>query len=316
MNYKQNKIMRKINLIILVLFISSKSIAQLGVNTKSPAHPLDIKTNEGNVIIDKTGKIGVGLTNPKVALDLRSGDNGAMALGMTNQTATEAGSGAIRYNHSPAIGVKGYVEFSDGEQWIGYFPYGQPRIIVIAEKKDNKVEVFENGHVTIGSYTDGIPARSATYLTSWNEVLDSDSGSNRNNFDPLKGEFVAPREGVYLATFTFALEENEVHANDATQVEAIWEVRDSSNAIIQRIKTNNGYASDTGMDWWGQPKGIVTVGSTCTASFYLKKGDKVRPFVWTNVSRTTTGTNDAKYNASKRRLLNTGGYNVLTIVEQ
>ena len=138
-----------------------------------------------------------------------------------------------------------------------------------------------------------------------------------DNFNPVKGEFIAPREGVYLATFTFALEENEVYANEATQVEAIWEVRNSSNAIIQRIKTNNGYATDTGTDWTGKPKGLVTVGSTCTASFYLKKGDKVRPFVWINVSYTPqTGTNDAKYNASKRRLLNTGGFNVLTIVEQ
>jgi len=305
--------MRKVNLIILVLLVSSKSFAQLGINTDAPAHPLDIKTNTGNVIIDETGKVGVGLTNPKVALDLRSGDNGAMALGMTNKTATEAGAGAIRYNHSPAIGVKGYVEFSDGEQWIGYFPYGQPRIIVIAEKKDNKVEVFENGYVTIGSYTDGIPARSATYLTSWNEVLDSDSGTNRNNFDPVKGEFVAPREGAYLAIFTFALEPREVNHLAGNQVEAIWEVRDSSNTIVQRIKTNNGYPSDTGVESSG---GKVTVGSTCTASFYLKKGDKVRPFVWTNVSWDPIGTNDAKYNASKRRLVTTGGYNVLTIVEQ
>lgn len=299
--------------IILMVCSSSMVFAQMGINTTNPVNPLEIVTTGETTIIDNTGKIGVGLTAPKVAIDLRAGTNGAMAIGMTDQSASEAGAGAIRYNPNPAIGVQGYIEYSNGTEWIGYHPYGKPRIVVIAEKTNNNVNVFENGYVAIGDYTDGIPARSATYLTHWTEKLDSDSGTDRNNFDPLTGEFIAPRAGVYFATFTFALEPREVNTAAGNQVEAIWEVRDNTNAIIQRIKTNNGYPSDTGAEASGNS---VMVGSSCTVSLYLNEGDKLRPFVWTNVSWDPDGSNDFKYNYSKRRLNNSGGYNVLTIVEQ
>lgn len=289
------------------------SYAQVGVGTHNPQFPLEVVTAGGNVIVDGTGKMGVGLPDPKVALDLRATNNGAMALGMTDLTAVEAGAGAIRYNHTPAIRVQGFVEFSDGTEWVPYHPYGKPRIVVIAEKTNNKVRVFEKGHVDIGDYEDGIPARSATYLTHWTEKLDSDSGTDRNNFDPVTGEFIAPRAGVYFATFTFALEPREVNNGVGNQVEAIWEVRNHTNSVLQRIKTNNGYPSDSGAESDGRK---VMVGSSCTVSLYLNEGDRLRPFVWTNVSWTPDGTNQEKYNSSRRRLQNTGGYNVLTIVEQ
>ncbi|MDM1497057.1 hypothetical protein HX063_16935 [Myroides odoratimimus] len=304
-------------LIYTVVFVFSFNTAsvfsQVGIGTQISQFPLEIATSGEKVIIDSDGKMGVGLTNPKIALDLRAGENGAMGLGMTDQTAGEAGAGAIRYNPNPAIGVKGYVEFSDGTKWIPYHPYGKPRIVVIAEKTNNNVTVFENGYVTIGDYSDGVPARSSTYLTHWIEKLDSDSGTDRNNFDPTKGEFIAPRNGVYFATFTFALEPREVNTTGGNQVEAIWEVRNNSNVVIQRIKTNNGYPSDSGQEALGNS---MIVGSSCTVSLYMNEGDKLRPFVWTNVSWDPSGTNEFKYTNSKRRLMNTGGYNVLTIVEQ
>src|SRR5690606_15206919 len=302
MNYKERN-MKKISLrylyIAVLVFGAIDAFSQVGIGTQNPQFPIEVVTSGENVIVDDTGKIGVGLTAPKVAIDLRAGTNGAMAIGMTDQSASEAGAGAIRYNPNPAIGVQGYIEYSDGTEWIGYHPYGKPRIVVIAEKTNNNVNVFENGYVAIGDYTDGIPARSATYLTHWTEKLDSDSGTDRNNFDPLTGEFIAPRAGVYFATFTFALEPREVNTVAGNQVEAIWEVRDNTNAIIQRIKTNNGYPSDTGAEASGNS---VMVGSSCTVSLYLNEGDKLRPFVWTNVSWDPVGTNDFKYNSSKRRL--------------
>ncbi|GEN70639.1 MULTISPECIES: hypothetical protein [Chryseobacterium] len=273
----------------------------IGINNPNPANSIEINTTE-KVIIDKTGKIGVGVATPKMAIDLRNGANGSMAIGMTNQTAAEAGAGAMRYNPSPAIGVQGYIEYSDGTVWVPILPYGKPRIVVMAEKTNNNSTVFETGLWPIGNYTDGIPGRSSAYLTSWAEKLDSDSGQPRTNFDPATGEFIAPRSGVYYATFTFALAPNQVNTSSGqNQTEAIWEVRNSSNTVIQRIKTNNGYPQDTGV----APNAVI-VGSACTASLYLNAGDKLRPFVWINVS----------WDPDKRPLLNTGGYNVLTIVEQ
>lgn len=290
--------------IILMVCSSSIAFAQVGINTTNPVNPLEIVTTGETTIIDNTGKIGVGLTNPKVAIDLRAGANGAMAVGMTDQTASEAGAGAIRYNPNPAIGVQGYIEYSDGTEWIAYHPYGKPRIVVIAEKTNNNTYVFEPGGSPIGSYTNGIQNRAATYLTSWTEILDSDSGTPRDNFDAATGEFIAPRDGVYFATFTFALANNAVNGGGNpgnNQVEAIWEVRNPSNAILQRIKTNNGYPSDVPTN----PGSIV--GSACTVSVYMNEGDKLRPFAWMNIDYP---------DGVGRPLLNTGGYNVLTIVEQ
>ncbi|KMQ69956.1 hypothetical protein ACM39_02650 [Chryseobacterium sp. FH2] len=287
----------------LSIFPLDKIHAQISVggNNPSSANALEVNSTE-KFIVDKTGKIGIGVAAPKLGVDLRNGTNGSMAIRMTNQTAAEAGAGAMRYNPNPAIGVQGYVEYSDGSVWVPILPYGKPRIVVMAEKTNNNCTVFEPGLWGVGNYTDGIPGKSSTYLTSWTEKLDSDSGQPRANFDPVTGEFIAPRAGVYFATFTFALASSQVNTNSGqNQTEAIWEVRNSSNVVTQRVKTNNGYPQDTG----NSPNAVI-VGSACTVSVYLNAGDKLRPFVWVNVA----------WDTDKRPLLNTGGYNVLTIVEQ
>ncbi|MDR6967335.1 hypothetical protein J2X31_001342 [Flavobacterium arsenatis] len=299
MNTITNKVQLLASVFIVGVFSITQAVAQTGVGTLNPTNSMDIVTNAGNVIISNTGQLGVLVANPKVALDLRSGGaNGSFAIGMTNQTAVQAGAGALRYNPSPAIGVNGYLEFSDGTDWIGFFPFGKPRIVVMAEKTTQNTVVFEPGGVATGNYN-GMPPRSSAYLTNWTEKLDSDSGTPTNNFDPATGEFIAPRTGVYFATFTFALADNNVNTGANNQVEAIWEVRNPANQIIQRVKTNNGYPSDSG-------GGTVKVGAQCTVSVYLNQGDKLRPFSWCSVS---FGTDMRTFDVS-------GGYNVLTIVEQ
>jgi hypothetical protein len=296
---QHNKIKKIVGSIIPLLFLAPQVSAQIGVGTRSPANSADIVTDAGNVIVDNAGKVGVLVATPKVAVDLRSGTNGSVGIGMTDKTATAAGAGALRYVNSPAIGVNGYLELSDGTNWISFFPKGKPRIVVMANKTTQNTEVFEGPDS--GPKT-GIMQRRSSYLTNWTEVLDSDSGVNTTNFNPATGEFIAPRDGVYFATFTFALQSNNVNTGSNNQTEAIWEVRNPTGTITQRVKTNNGYASDSGAGTSNQ----VPVGSACTVSVKLNKGDKLRPFTWISVQ---FDGNNSLFNTD-------ASYNVLTIVEQ
>lgn len=311
MNYKITR-MKKINIKLyllpaLFLYMGMISAQHTGIGTRNPSGTLEINTTGDDVYIDNTGKIGLGVSLPKVAIDLRNGTNQSFAVGTTTQTATAAGAGALRYNPTPAIGVKGYMEYSDGTKWITIYPYGKPRIFVMAEKTTNNVTVFETGAVAIGDYTQGLPMRSSSYLTNWTQKLDSDSGTDMDNFNPTTGEFIAPRAGIYVATFTFALESNEVNTVDGNQIEAIWEVRNASNTVTQRVKTASGFPMDTG----SYPALQVMTGAACTVSVYLNAGDKLRPFAWADLAW-----NPTVYSTSRRPFQNTGGYNVLTIVEQ
>lgn len=304
----KNKIKSLAGTFIPVLFFVTQVNAQIEVGTHNTTNPAEIITNAGNVIVDNTGKVGVLVASPKVAIDLRNGTNGSVGVGNTNKTAAGAGAGALRYVSSPAIGVKGYLEFSDGTNWQGIYPNGKPRIVVMAKKTTQDTYVFESSD-PVGSGTEigtkiGLVQRRSSYLTNWTEVLDSDSGVSTSNFDSATGEFVAPRAGVYFATFTYTLQSSQVNTGSNNQTEAIWEVRNSSGTITQRIKTNNGYASDTG----GSPN-KVPVGSACTVSVYLNKGDKLRPFSWV-----TLAFSDATL--SQFDTSGSGAYNALTIVEQ
>jgi hypothetical protein len=300
----KNKIKRLISAFIVLPIAVTQINAQIGIGVPNPTNPVEIKTDAGNIIINNSGRIGVQTASPKVALDLRGGtNNGTIAIGNTTKTASQAGAGALRYVNSPAIGVKGYLEFSDGTNWVSFFPKGKPRIIVMASKTTQDTYVFESATPSEIGPKSGIVQRRSSYLTNWTEKLDSDSGVPTSNFDPATGEFIAPRDGVYFATFTFALQSSQVNTGSNNQTEAIWEVRNSAGTITQRVKTNNGYSSDTG----GSPN-AVPVGSACTVSVYLNKGDKLRPFTWITVAFDGT--------ISQFDVSGSGVYNALTIVEQ
>lgn len=301
---QKNKIKSLASAFIPMLFLTIKVNAQIGLGVPNPTNPVEIKTDAGNVVVDNAGKIGVLVPAPKVAIDLRSGTNGSIAVGNTDKTAAQAGSGALRYVASPAIGVKGYLEFSDGTNWVSFYPKGKPRIVVMASKNTQDTYVFESGTPSEIGTKSGIVQRRSSYLTNWTEILDSDSGVPNTNFNPATGEFVAPRAGVYFATFTFALQASQVNTGSNNQTEAIWEVRNPAGTITQRVKTNNGYSSDTGIS-----PNKIPVGSACTVSVYLNKGDKLRPFTWITVAFSDS-------TVSQFEISGSGVYNALTIVEQ
>ncbi|WP_426482877.1 hypothetical protein [Chryseobacterium sp. R2ACT005] len=295
---------KEISLVFTLLLLGVLHVnAQIGFGVGNPTNPVEINTDAGKVVIDNTGRLGVMVPSPRVAVDLRSGNNGSVAIGNTDKTASQAGAGALRYVASPAIGVKGYLEFSDGINWVSFFPKGKPRIVVMANKVTQDTYLFESATPSEIGTKPGIVQRRSSYLTNWVEKLDSDSGVPTNNFDPATGEFVAPRTGVYFATFTFALQSSQVNTGGNNQTEAIWEVRNQGGTITQRVKTNNGYASDTGAS-----PNTVAVGSACTVSVYLNKGDRLRPFTWITVAFDGT--------ISQFDISGSGAYNSLTIVEQ
>ncbi len=289
-------------IVIISLLFCNNIAAQTGVGTGSTSNALEIVTPSGNekTIVTSKGKVGIGVSEPKLKLDIRSAKNSALAIGMTEQSAQDAGAGAIRYVPSPAIGVKGYIEYSDGNKWIGYHPYGKPRLVVVAEKKSQDVYVYEPGAKPVGAYNSGIPARSSSYLTNWTEILDSDSGTDTDNFDASNGQFKAPREGIYWAIFSIALQSGLITANesfDSNQIEAIWEVRDSSGQLKSKVKSAKAFPGN----------GIAEAGASCMVGVHLKKGDSLRPAVWI----------DLLWDHSRFKPFNTNaGYNVLTIVEQ
>jgi hypothetical protein len=300
----QNKIKNLACTVIPVICLITQVNGQMGVGTRNTTNSAEIVTDAGSVVVDNTGKMGVLVASPKVGIDLRSGTNGSVAVGNTDKTAAAVGAGALRYVASPAIGVKGYLEFSDGTNWVSFFPKGKPRIVVMASKVTQDTYVFESGTPSEIGTKLGIMQRRSSYLTNWAEKLDSDSGVPINSFDPSTGEFIAPRAGVYFATFTFTLQSSQVNTGNNNQTEAIWEVRNSSGTITQRVKSENGYASDT-----GSSPNAVPVGSACTVSVYLNQGDKLRPFTWITVAFSDN-------TLSQFDISGSGAYNSLTIVEQ
>lgn len=308
--------MKKIYLYSLItLFSVSVSHAQMFIGDKNATHPMEVKTQGENTVVTNEGNLGVQMNDPILKIDLRAlNEEGTLAIGWTTQTAAQAGKGALRYNPTPSWGgVQGFIEYSDGTVWVPFHPQGKPRIVVMAEKNNNNVRVDASDFVTAGHYTGGVPPKTSTFPTDWTEKVDMDTGVPQNNFDPVRAEFKAPRTGIYLVTFSFALAKAPVQHEEHNYWEAIWQVIGTNGVLKYNIKSNNGYPSDSG----AAPAGVV-VGSYCTAMLYLEQGDTARPFIWgkSEFTTNTSGTNQQKYDRTKRPFILNQGFNTLTIIEQ
>lgn len=185
---------------ILFFFVSVMQMqAQIGVNTDAASALLEVYSNTSGstdkvfrtvnasdvetLQIRNDGRIGLGVANPLTNLDLR-GIDGAIGIGYTNMSASDAGAGAIRYNSSLQT-----LEYSDGTEWI--------RLQATPEK------AFV---IATNSYGETIPMTGAASaglvgVSNWDVVYNI-----TNSFDPLTGTFTAPRSGIYSASVSLVLD--------------------------------------------------------------------------------------------------------------
>jgi len=261
----------------ILVFSAIKTTAQIGFYTATPAQPLHIDAGKDNgsapdatkisndVVITSAGQIGVGILNPITKVDLRSSnDQRIIGLGTNTQSPSAAGGGAIRYNAS------GFLEYSDGEQWIALPLTAPTKALVNASK---------------GS-AQSIATAASTVITGWTETVDLGAGAN-GDFDPVNGVFKAPRDGFYLVSFNITLATGNIPKN--TFIETAIESNQSTNNIPV-FKTVNSYPAFQA--------GAVSnyIGGNCNAIFNLKKDDTIKFSVKHNIGSARNTLNDSKLN--------------------
>ena len=224
------------------------SKAQIGINTNSPEGPLHINANSESstnkdVIITEEGKIGIGNLTPIASVDARSNNssNNAIAVGNTIQSATSAGTGAVRWNGSN-------LQYSNGSTWND-IPSVTPNAFVIAEKSSSQV-VNNSSTNTIN-------------IINWTEKTDV-----TDSFDFSTGIFTANKEGRYLVTFSFEFSSSLTGQN--AYVETILESNRTTNNI-EKFKCVSSYPGNT--------QSTIAVTGSCTGIFNLLQGNTIRPVI-------------------------------------
>ncbi|WP_353147441.1 hypothetical protein [Chryseobacterium sp.] len=303
--------MRKNCLVIVMILSFHCAFSQIGINTPNPQGILHIDGQKDNpvsgstftlsqqsndVLVSSTGKIGAGTLSPAVKVDARNSGNGAVGFGTSSLTAVAADEGAVRYNNG--------MEYSNGREWLPLFT-AQPannKVIVIAAKTNNNVKLAAPSTSTV---TAGLQNRVSNYLVDWSKTFESNSGTS---FNAATGIFTAPRNGIYVTSFTTDLAPLAINYTtdplNPIQIEAIWQLYDNTTGlapanIVNTVKCVNTMSSNSLAN--------IDAGSNCTASFYMTAGQRLMPYIWFNLNNS---------NVANFSLNNTGGYNNLTIAEQ
>jgi len=223
--------MKKNCLLILMTLSFQCVFSQIGINTPNPQGILHIDGQKDNpvsgptftpaqqsndILVNSTGKIGVGTLVPVTKVDARNSGNGAIGFGASSLTALAADEGAVRYNNG--------VEYSNGNEWLPLLT-AQPtnnKVIVIAAKTNNNVKLATPSIPTI---TAGLQNRASNYLVDWSKTFESNSGTS---FNAATGIFTAPRNGIYVASFTTDLAPLAINYTtdplNPIQIEAIWQL--------------------------------------------------------------------------------------------
>ena len=198
--------------------------------------------------IEPSGEVGIGTASPNARLDIRTNPTstsnpgeGMFGLGTTTTAANTAGAGAVRYSTSSG----GILQYSNGTDWHTLTGTVQ-RSVVVAKKTTSQ---------TIGHNTSG-------FVTDWTEIND-----NNNNFNPSTGEFTAPRDGVYIVSFSFSFLHS--HYNGSTRVEAQLNVDGDTS------KDKKSIVGITG-------SGSTEAGASISFAVPLSQGQKIRPNIYQN----------------------------------
>lgn len=233
-------------------------IAQIGINTGNPLGKFHVDGGKDNpntgtpnsaqasndVVVTNDGFVGVGVLNPVVKLDLRSGGlQNAIGLGTTTMSASAAGAGAVRYESGSAK-----IQVSDGNVWEAAIVL--PTKAVVVARMTTAFSVAYNSDVNI---------------TGWNEVRDLS-----NSFDAVTGIFTAPRDGVY----TFLMTYNFVSGS----------VANSSEVTSQFYSPSAGSILARSFKTFARANEDAQVGGSATITLRLTANQTVRPQLRQNIT--------------------------------
>lgn len=258
--------MKKFSLILI--FITNYAFSQVGIGTTNPEKILHVDTNKDNVVspapgvnqykddvaIDATGKMSIGNISPKTRLDIRTFDStsnqtvGSIAIGTTNQTASDAKAGAMKYDPitpvPPSI-IQGQISYSDGTTWSSL------------ESKLPNDFVYASKTISLS-----IPNNADTNIDNWDTTNLKDANGS---FDPSTGTFKAIQEGAYLVAFTYGLQSSAIANNSLIEASII--APDSNNST-----TNTTFRCINSFP--GTNNASVVTGQ-CSGIFNLNGGERI-----------------------------------------
>ena len=203
--------MKKKILLLMGIFSIGISYAQVGINTKTPQAALDIQAS-GNTSATKSlsvkndSKVDIfsirddgrvltsKVTSPSVLLDLRDDlINSIFAVGESNQAATVAKAGALKYSGSAKS-----LFLSDGSAWN--------------ELASDFIKAFVVADITASSQN--FANNTTSTITNWTKLSDTS-----NSFNSVTGVFTAQRSSVYSVSLNITLDNGAVNAK--TQMQAM-----------------------------------------------------------------------------------------------